>query len=133
MTQYPCTICKKTTEPGFTKIHEGMFFKLCEECHEEEEILRKTMNELKSVFGELPPEDEEVLCIASCYTGEDPCVIKSVPKQGFASFSRVKGWKWIGPFQVHFISHWKFKEKMKEDIEEIHQGIFKQKRYEYFH
>lgn len=44
MTQYYCTICKKPTQPGFTKIHEGMFFKLCEECYEEEEIL-KMLNE----------------------------------------------------------------------------------------
>jgi len=42
---HPCTNCKKDSAGGGSIVYGGMFFKLCAECLEDEEVIRK-MNEL---------------------------------------------------------------------------------------
>lgn len=40
MQQYPCYICKRDSTGGGSLVFEGMFFKLCVECLEDEDVLR---------------------------------------------------------------------------------------------
>ncbi len=40
MQRYPCYICRKDSLEGGSLIHEGMFFKLCPECLNDEEAVR---------------------------------------------------------------------------------------------
>jgi hypothetical protein len=40
MQKYPCYICRRDSLDGGSLIHEGMFFKLCKECLEDEEAVR---------------------------------------------------------------------------------------------
>lgn len=40
MQRYSCVICKGDAAGGGSLIHEGMFFKLCAQCLEDEEAVR---------------------------------------------------------------------------------------------
>ena len=51
MQRYNCTHCHKEIETGGSVVHGGMFFKMCSECIEDEEIL-KELNEFWSKLEE---------------------------------------------------------------------------------
>ena len=49
--QHPCTNCKKDSVGGGSIVYGGMFFKMCPECLEDEEIIRK-MNEYWQIMDD---------------------------------------------------------------------------------
>lgn len=62
MTQiHPCTNCKKDSIGGGSIVYGGMFFKMCPECLEDEEVLRQ-MNEYWKVLDQ---EEEDSLNIST--------------------------------------------------------------------
>lgn len=61
MYQYPCTNCKRDSVGGGSIVYGGVFFKMCAECLEDEQVIRK-MNEYWQVVDE---ENEESLNIST--------------------------------------------------------------------
>jgi len=61
MYQYPCTICKKDSTGGGSLVFGGVFFKVCADCLEDEEAIRK-MNEYWQVIDD---EKEDTLNIST--------------------------------------------------------------------
>jgi hypothetical protein len=62
MTQiHPCTNCKKDSIGGGSIVYGGMFFKMCPECLEDEEVLRQ-MNEYWKLLDQ---EKEDSLNIST--------------------------------------------------------------------
>ena len=57
MNQYPCTNCRKDSAGGGSRVFGGMFFKMCPECLEDEEVVRK-LNEFWCALEEEKMEEE---------------------------------------------------------------------------
>lgn len=55
MQTHPCTNCKKDSAGGGSIVYGGMFFKMCPECMEDEEIIKKLNEYLQGI-----EESEEV-------------------------------------------------------------------------
>jgi len=55
---YPCVNCKKDSAGGGSIIHGGMFMKMCSECFEDEETMRK-LNEFWRMLEEKNERDYE--------------------------------------------------------------------------
>ena len=49
MQTYSCVICKKDSSGGGSLCYGGMFFKMCAECLEDEEIIQKMNEMLKQI------------------------------------------------------------------------------------
>lgn len=50
MQKYSCKICGQEAKHGFTKVHEGVFFKLCQECFEDEAAISLLNEGLKKHY-----------------------------------------------------------------------------------
>lgn len=57
MNQYPCTNCKKDSAGGGSIVFEGMFFKMCPDCLEDEEAIRN----INSFWRKIEEEKEEIV------------------------------------------------------------------------
>jgi hypothetical protein len=64
MQRYTCVICKGEANTGLSKVHEGMFFKLCAECYEETEVIR-LLNESLCKAMENPESAKSDICSQS--------------------------------------------------------------------
>lgn len=58
MQRHPCTNCKNDSSGGGSIVYGGMFFKMCAECLEDDEVIKK-MNEYWRILED-EKEDESL-------------------------------------------------------------------------
>jgi hypothetical protein len=56
---HPCINCKKDSVGGGSIIYGGMFFKMCPECLEDQEVIRK-LNEFWRKLEEEPNAENDI-------------------------------------------------------------------------
>jgi len=59
MIQYLCTSCKQDASGGGSVVYGGMFFKMCAECLEDEEVIR-SLNEYWRVLEEGGDKQDDI-------------------------------------------------------------------------